>query len=85
MEQAASAAAAGHGLGIGDLTLCAKLIQARQLAVPIKMAVQTGDAYYLVMPEDSRKESVIRQFADFLSGYIPDIRLVDSLINWYGK
>ncbi|KPN72317.1 LysR family transcriptional regulator [Neisseria sp. 83E34] len=85
LAQAASAAAAGHGLGIGDLALCAKMIQAQQLAVPIKMAVQTGDAYYLVMPTDSRKESVIQKFADFLTGYIPDIRLVDSLINWYGK
>lgn len=85
MEQAATASVAGHGLGIGDLVLCSKLIKNHQIVVPIKMAVQTGDAYYLVMLEGSRKKRIIEGFADFLNGYIPNIFGIDLSINWYKR
>lgn len=85
LEQAATASAAGHGLGIGDLALCAKSIKSHLITVPIKMAVQTGDGYYLVMPKGSRKKRMIEGFADFLNGYIPNIFGIDLSINWYKK
>ncbi|MCO1394784.1 LysR substrate-binding domain-containing protein [Burkholderia cenocepacia] len=71
LEQGIAAAIAGHGLSIGDLALCATAIDEKQLVLPFKTAVSTGDAYYLVWPEDSAKAAQVRELHAFLAGRMP--------------
>lgn len=75
LEQSNLAALAGHGIAIGDLALCADAIRKGQLATPFEVAVSTGDAYYLVWPEQGRKQARIRQLQDFLLPRSPDLAL----------
>ncbi len=82
LEQAAAAAMAGHGITIGDLALCAEPIKTGRLVIPVKTAVQTGDAYYLVWPEGSKKAAMIDGFYTFLRPYLPDITAIDSGLTW---
>lgn len=71
LEQAMRAAIAGHGVAIGDLTLCSNAIQRNELVVPINQPIHTGDSYYLVYPQDSNKKEMITQFHQFLVKAIP--------------
>ncbi|MEK6355941.1 MAG: LysR substrate-binding domain-containing protein [Burkholderia cenocepacia] len=71
LEQGIAAAIAGHGMSIGDLALCATAIDEKQLVLPFKTAVSTGDAYYLVWPEDSAKAAQVRELHAFLAGRMP--------------
>ncbi|MBW5807383.1 LysR family transcriptional regulator [Burkholderia sp. COPS] len=71
LEQGIAAAIAGHGISIGDLALCATAIDEKQLVLPFKTAVNTGDAYYLVWPDDSGKAAQVRELLAFLEGRMP--------------
>ncbi|OLL30498.1 LysR family transcriptional regulator [Burkholderia sp. SRS-W-2-2016] len=73
LEHSNAAAIAGHGISIGDLALCADAITNGQLALPFTTAVSTGDGYYMVWPERSRKDAEIRQLLAFLAGVAPSI------------
>lgn len=77
LEQGMAAAAAGHGISIGDLALCAGAIAARQLVLPFKTAVSSGDAYYLIRPEDSDKAAQIEALHAFLQSHLPRLRWPD--------
>lgn len=77
LEQGMAAAAAGHGVSIGDLALCAGAIAAKQLVLPIKTAVGTGDAYYLVRPDDSDKAAQVQALHTFLEGRLPKLAYPD--------
>lgn len=71
LEQAAAAAAAGHGVAVGDLALCRRAVAEARLALPFAEAVPTGDAYYLVWPTHSRKADAVRTFGRFLLARLP--------------
>jgi LysR family transcriptional regulator, glycine cleavage system transcriptional activator len=73
LEQGIAAAVAGHGISIGDLALCASAIDARQLVLPFKTAVSSGDAYYLIWPEDSGKAAQVQQLQTFLESRMPKL------------
>lgn len=73
LEQGMAAAAAGHGVSIGDLALCASAIDARQLVLPFKTAVSSGDAYYLSRPEDSDKAAQVQELHAFLASRTPKL------------
>lgn len=73
LEQGIAAAAAGHGISIGDLALCANAIDARQLVLPFKTAVGSGDAYYLIRPEDSDKAAQVEELHAFLASRMPTL------------
>lgn len=73
LEQGNAAAVAGHGISIGDLALCESAITDNQLVLPFKVAVHTGDGYYLVWPERSPKARLIARVFNFLIGRIPRI------------
>lgn len=77
LEQGIAAAAAGHGISIGDLALCASAIDARQLVLPFKTAVGSGDAYYLIRPEDSEKAAQVQELHAFLAGRLPRLDYPD--------
>lgn len=77
LEQGNAAAIAGHGISIGDLALCYEAILNKQLVLPFKTAVSTGDSYYLVWPETSGKDIYIRQFLEFLKGVVPIVDYPD--------
>jgi len=71
MEQGNAAAVAGHGVSIGDLALCAGAIEQGQLVLPFDTAVASGDAYYLVWPDDGNKASQRQTLLAFLRGRLP--------------
>lgn len=73
LEQGIAAAAAGHGISIGDLALCGNAIDARQLVLPFKTAVGSGDAYYLIRPEDSDKAAQVEELHAFLESRMPKL------------
>lgn len=77
LEQGMAAAAAGHGISIGDLALCAGAIEARQLVLPFKTAVASGDAYYLIRPEDSDKAQQVQALHAFLESRMPKLTYPD--------
>lgn len=77
LEQGNAAAIAGHGISIGDLALCSEAIANKQLVLPFKTAVSTGDGYYLVWPEMSGKDIYIHQFLEFLKGMVPKVDYPD--------
>ncbi|MFW1675385.1 LysR substrate-binding domain-containing protein [Acinetobacter baumannii] len=77
LEQGNAAAIAGHGISIGDLALCSEAIANKQLVLPFKTAVSTGDGYYLVWPEMSGKDIYIRKFLEFLKGIVPTVDYPD--------
>lgn len=59
LEQGNLAALSGHGISVGDLLLSLDAINGGLLSLPFKEAVATGDAYYLVWPQDSAKKENI--------------------------
>ncbi|KAA8997375.1 LysR family transcriptional regulator [Affinibrenneria salicis] len=71
LEQGINAALLGYGLSIGDLVLTLQAIERGELAVPIDQAVQTGDGYYFVWPEQSVKGARIDALRDFLRRQVP--------------
>ena len=71
MEQGNAAAVAGHGVSIGDLALCAGAVEQRQLVLPFDTAVASGDAYYLVWPDDGSKAAQVQALLAFLLGRLP--------------
>ncbi|NBF04929.1 LysR family transcriptional regulator [Pseudomonas sp. Fl5BN2] len=72
LDQAISAAVAGHGLSIGDLHLVAEDIRRGQVGLPFPSAVASGDGYYLVWLRDSpRQERLVRLRAFLLSQVTP--------------
>jgi LysR family transcriptional regulator, glycine cleavage system transcriptional activator len=73
LEQGIAAAMAGHGVSIGDLALCASAIDERQLVLPFKTAVSSGDAYYLIWPEDSGKAAQVQELHAFLESRMPKL------------
>ncbi|MGF6852398.1 hypothetical protein [Paraburkholderia sp. CI3] len=73
LEQGIAAAAAGHGISTGDLALCANAIDERQLVLPFKTAVGSGDAYYLIRPEDSDKAAQVQELRTFLESRMPKL------------
>ncbi|KVN67761.1 LysR family transcriptional regulator [Burkholderia ubonensis] len=77
LEQGIAAAVAGHGISIGDLALCAGAIDEGQLALPFRTAVNAGDAYYLVAPEDSGKAAQVRELHAFLESRMPRLTYPD--------
>lgn len=72
LEQAAMAAAAGHGITIGDRALCRRAVAEGRLVQPFAKAVPTGDAYYLVWPKHSRKADAVRALGRFLLARLPE-------------
>lgn len=77
LDQGTWAAVAGHGVSIGDLALCAGPIAEGQLVLPFDTAVGTGDAYYLVWPEDSGKAAQIDELHRFLASRMPRLAYPD--------
>jgi LysR family transcriptional regulator, glycine cleavage system transcriptional activator len=77
LEQGNAAAMAGHGVSIGDLALCDRLFADGQLVAPVRTAVSTGDAYYLVWPDDAGKESQVQELHAFLHRQLPRIDYPD--------
>ncbi|CAG9001600.1 MAG: Glycine cleavage system transcriptional activator [Candidatus Celerinatantimonas neptuna] len=73
LEQGNIAAIQGHGLSIGDLTLCQNAIREGLLQCPFPQAVGTGDGYYLVWPEKTNKHAEIEEFYSFLLQNVPAI------------
>lgn len=71
LEQGNAAAIAKHGLSIGDLVLTAAAIADGQLVLPFPTAVGTGDGYYLVWPDDSKRLRFMQKFLDFLRQDVP--------------
>lgn len=73
LEQGSAAAAAGHGIAIGDLVLCMNALNNKQLILPVNKAVKTGDGYYMVYPSFNKKEHYINQLCIFLKSSVPNI------------
>jgi len=77
LEQGNAAAISGHGVSIGDLALCSEAILNKQLVLPFKTAVSTGDGYYLVWPKISGKDDYIRHLLMFLKKIVPCVNYPD--------
>ncbi|TBV08038.1 LysR substrate-binding domain-containing protein [Stutzerimonas kirkiae] len=58
LELGINAAAQGHGISIGDLSLVARELDNGQLVMPLANAVGTGDSYYFVWPEQQDRHPV---------------------------
>lgn len=77
LEQGNAAAIAGHGVSIGDLALCERPIEDKQLVLPVRTAVSTGDAYYLVWPDGTGKAPYVRELHAFLQNRVPRMEYAD--------
>lgn len=66
IEQGISIAIQGHGVSMADVSMINDEVAAGNLVTPFKEVLKTGDAYYLVWPENSLKTEVIQALADFL-------------------
>ncbi|WP_409283559.1 LysR substrate-binding domain-containing protein [Pseudomonas protegens] len=73
LDQAISAAMAGHGLSIGDLHLVAQDIRDGRIGLPFPSAVASGDGYYLVWLRDSSNQERIARLRTFLLSQVADI------------
>ncbi|MBC2659265.1 LysR family transcriptional regulator [Pseudomonas sp. MSSRFD41] len=66
LDQAISAAMAGHGLSVGDLHLVAEDIRRGRVGVPFPRAVASGDGYYLVWLRGSLQQERIARLRQYL-------------------
>lgn len=67
IEQGISIAIQGHGISIADISMIKAEVAAGNLITPFEDVLETGDAYYLVWPENSVKTEIIQTLASFLS------------------
>ncbi|WP_455920917.1 LysR substrate-binding domain-containing protein [Pseudomonas putida] len=73
LEFGIAAAAAGHGVSIGDLALVGQQLQDGSLWLPIRTAVKTGDSYYLVWSQRHSEHHLLERMRDFLLANVPAI------------
>lgn len=66
LEQGINIALQGYGISIADISLINKEIKSGELIIPFKQVLRTGDAYYLVWPEDSNQIEIINLLAECL-------------------
>ncbi|MGZ0700907.1 LysR substrate-binding domain-containing protein [Pseudomonas piscis] len=66
LDQAISAATAGHGLSVGDLHLVAEAIRSGRVGVPFPRAVASGEGYYLVWLRGSLQQERIARLRQYL-------------------
>lgn len=80
LELGMAAAAQGHGVSIGDLSLVNAELQRGSLIMPIKTAVRSGDSYYLVWPERGVEHGLLRPMKDYLMENLPILNVQDVLL-----
>lgn len=80
LEQGISAAAKGHGVSIGDLSLVDAELQGGSLIMPINTAVKSGDSYYLVWPKGGVEHALLRPLKDFLMMNLPGLNAQDVVL-----
>lgn len=73
LDQGNQAAVGGHGVSVGDVTLSLPALENGLLVMPFRQAINTGDGYYLVWPENSPKQQGIATLCAFLLARVPDI------------
>jgi DNA-binding transcriptional LysR family regulator len=61
-----AAAAAGHGVAIGDPRMAADRLASGELVMPFPQQVENGAAYFLTFPVQMAENSIIRMLADVL-------------------
>lgn len=61
-----TAAAAGHGVAIGDPRMAADRLERGELVMPFPQKVENGAAYYLTFPLQMAEKPVIRALANVL-------------------
>lgn len=71
LELGMSAAAQGHGVSIADLALVHADLQRGALSLPLPTAVRTGDAYYLVWPQQRANHRALEALRAFLAERTP--------------
>jgi LysR family glycine cleavage system transcriptional activator len=60
------AALEGQGIALGQASLVADLIKAKQLVAPVARRLKTGFGYYLVYPHGADERPEIKVFKDWI-------------------
>lgn len=79
LELTLAAAAAGHGVAIGDPRMAADRLESGELVMPFAQQVENGAAYFLTFPVQMAESSNIRMLADVLGRLVKlDIQLPEN-------